>query len=77
MDGMTETVSVRFCEYSRYDVEQDARVVVFLAMTDTGSYHAEVPQRTGLKHREAREAFKVVVLGKMQLGQPPCEVRIG
>ncbi len=73
---MTETLTVRFLEYERYDIERDSQVVRFMAMTNDGSYTSEVPVVSPKDIRESREAFKQYVLQAMALGQPPHEVYI-
>lgn len=74
---MTDTLTIRFQEYKRYDVLRDAQVVCFSCVTDIGTYHSEVAISGARKLRETREAFKQTVLGKIQLGQPAGEITIG
>lgn len=68
---------VRFNEATRYDITQDREVICFMAMTNAGTYHAEVPLLTTRGLRDKRNAFKDKVIEKMEAGQPPCEVDIG
>lgn len=68
---------VRFNEATRYDITQDREVICFMAMTNNGTYHCEVPLLTTRGLREKRNAFKERVIEKMEAGQPPCEVQLG
>lgn len=55
MDGR---LVVRFNEHTRYDIQNDCSMVVFLATVDKGSYFAEVEERSTKYVREKRKEFK-------------------
>lgn len=67
-------VNVRFTETERYDPMKDSEVVRFMATTDRGSYHAEVPIDGPRGLRRDRAAFKERVVEYIRAGASPCEV---
>ena len=69
--------SVRFQELRRYDPLLDERVVCFMAITDAGSFHAEVPCSDGAERREYRKVFRERTTLMMDEGKDPCEVDLG
>ena len=74
MDG---SLVVRFNEYPRYDVRQDCEVVMFVGVTNGGTYHTEIPIKGQRQLRESRNVFKDRVIELMREGRDPCEVRLG
>lgn len=69
-------VNVRFSETERYDPLKDAAVVRFLATTERGSYHTEVPIEGPRGLRRDRQAFKDRVVEYIRAGANPCEVSL-
>lgn len=67
---------VNFCEHQRYDIQQDAEVVRFMAITDRGTFHLETPCPRGKDRRERRKEFQDYVLNAMQQGLSPHEVSL-
>ena len=65
---------MRFTETERYDVLSDQQVVRLMCITDTGTYHIEVPADDGLRQRRAE--FKQMVLQSIDAGIPPCELEL-
>lgn len=73
---MAEHITVRFMESERYDPMVDAEVVRFLAITNRGTFHAEVPVVAPASLRTRRMAFKNHVLEALDAGEVPCEVML-
>jgi hypothetical protein len=71
------TIYVRFSESERYDPLKDCEVARFIATTDKGSYHTEVPIEGTASLRTRRQAFKDLVVEYIRSGRNPCEVRLG
>lgn len=71
------TTFARFSETERYDPLKDCEVVRFMATTEKGSYHVEVPMEGTTSLRERRKAFKELVVKYILAGKNPCEVRLG
>lgn len=69
-------VNVRFSETERYDPLKDSEVVRFIATTDRGSYHTEVPIDGSRALRRDRQAFKDKVVECIRAGANPCEVSL-
>ena len=69
-------ILVRFSESERYDPLKDCEVVRFMATTDRGSYHTEVPIEGAKSLRTSRQAFKAAVEECIRTGTSPCEVRL-
>lgn len=67
-------ITVRFKEITRYDILQDCDVIQFVATTDRGSYHAEVPDYSSRMTRELRSRFKERTEQCIERKQPPCEI---
>lgn len=65
---------VRFKEITRYDILQDCDVIQFVATTNTGSYHAEVPDFSSRVTRELRSRFKERTVECIEKRVPPCEI---
>ena len=74
---MIETFAIRFMEYQRYDINRDCQVKRYMAMTNIGTWHTDVPVESAAKMRERREGFKTYVLGAIQAGLEPSEVTFG
>lgn len=70
---MTQPLSVRFMESERYDITIDSEVIRFMAITNNGSYTAEVPVYGPSSVRKYRQEFKDWVIECMTKGIPPCE----
>ena len=76
MDGVTQTLSVRFQEWERYDIERDCQVVQFQCVTDVGTWAADYPVISERELRVKRKAFETTVLGMMANGTQPHEVEL-
>ena len=70
-------IFVRFSETERYDPLKDAEVIVFMATTERGSYHAEVKTEGAKSLRLNRQAFMDRVTELIQAKTPPWEVALG
>ena len=70
-------IFARFSESSRYDPLKDCEVVRFMATTERGSYHCEVPSEGAGVVRAAKTKFKELVAECIRAGKPPCEVALG
>lgn len=68
---------VRFNEATRYDITQDREVICFMAMTNQGTYHCEVPLLSTRHLRDKRKEFKDKVITFMEQGVAPTEVPLG
>lgn len=73
---MARNVTVRFVETRGYDINLDADVVRFMAMTSSGSYWSDVVLEGPRSLRADRNAFKETVVELIQAGQPPCEIAL-
>ena len=73
---MARNVIVRFVETQGYDINLDADVVRFMAMTSSGSYWSDVVLEGPRSLRADRNAFKETVVELIQAGQPPCEIAL-
>ncbi len=74
---MTDTLTIRFHETQWFDVACDCELVRLMATSSVGTWHATVDYTTTGNLRCDREAFKVTVLGEMQMGLEPKEITIG
>jgi hypothetical protein len=72
---MIETM--RFAEYSYYDPQEDRSLLRLQAITNEGTYFADVPAGYGAKLRERKTAFREYVLQSIALQHPPHEVTLG
>jgi hypothetical protein len=72
-----ERITVRFDEWERYDPMTDTERVRFMAVTNFGTYHAEVEIGGAKSVRFQRERFRDRALECMSLGMLPGEVDIG
>ena len=70
------TIYVRFSETERYDPMKDCEVARFMATTEKGSYHTEVPIEGTASLRTRRKAFKELVVEYIREGKNPCEVNL-
>lgn len=68
-----EPITVRFLETERYDITIDSEVIRFMAITNKGSYTAEIPVHGPASVRARRQEFKDWVLECLEKGIPPCE----
>ena len=68
------SIAVRFTEFERYDITIDSDVIVFMATTNGGTYHAEVRKGSSREVRETREKFKEAAIGAITEGVAPCEI---
>lgn len=69
-------IFARFSETSRYDPLKDCEVVRFVATTDKGSYHTEVPTEGAGVVRAKKAQFKELVVECIRAGQPPKELQL-
>ena len=72
-----ERITVRFDEWERYDPVTDTERVRFMAVTNFGTYHAEVEIGGAKSVRFMRERFRDMALECMSLGLLPGAVDIG
>lgn len=72
--GVEVTIYVRFTETERFDPMKGCEVVRFMATTDKGSYHTEIPLDGPQSLRTNKAAFKAKVVECIQTGKSPCEV---
>ncbi len=70
------TIYVRFSESERFDPLKGCEVVRFMATTDRGSYHTEIPIDSASSMRNSKTAFKAKVVELIQAGKNPCEVKL-
>lgn len=73
---MARNVIVRFAEMQNYDINIDAEVVRFMAMTSSGSFWSDVLAEGAGSLRRARNEFRETVVELIQAGQPPCEIQL-
>lgn len=71
---ISQRVTVRFEEFERYDPMSDRSVIRFMAITNFGTYHAEVPMYEGRSKRVNRERFKQRAIQMIQDGIDPHEI---
>ena len=69
-----DTVTVRFSESERYDINIDDDVIMYLATTDKGSYFMEIPIEGAKSIRDNRNSFKKTVLELIEEGIEPCQI---
>ena len=67
---MTERITVRFEEFERYDPQTDTECVRFMAITNLGTYHAEVPLH-GPRSKRRDRAIECIRAGML-----PSELNI-
>lgn len=70
------TITLRYAEQDRYDIQQDAEVTRFMAISNIGTWHMELPTNAGVERRARREQFRDFVENAAAKGQRPCEVRL-
>ena len=73
---MAGSITVRFSEHERYDINTDQEVVCFMDTTPLGSYHAQVPVEGAGTVREKRRMFKDRAVDCIQQGILPCEIEL-
>ena len=73
---MTERITVRFEEFERYDPQTDTECVRFMAITNLGTYHAEVPLHGPRSKRRDRERFRDRAIECIRAGMLPSELNI-
>ena len=72
MDGIvSDALTLRFDEWTRYDPATDAEVSCLLAITGRGTYHVEFPHNGPSSDREMRKLFRTYVVHAMEEGVPP------
>jgi hypothetical protein len=71
-----DMIFARFSETSRYDPLKDCEVVRFMATTEKGSYHCEVPTEGAGTVRAAKSRFKELVVECIRAGLPPKELQL-
>lgn len=69
-------IFARFSETSRYDPLKDCEVVRFMATTERGSYHCEIPVEGAGTVRAAKTKFKDQVAECIRAGLPPREIQL-
>lgn len=69
-------IPVRFNEFERYDITQDAEVIRFMATTPKGCYSAETLKADSRTLRENRAKFKEKAIELIVSGSDPCEVEL-
>ena len=72
-----EPMTVRFIEFEYYDIMRDSEVVKFEAITNLGTWSAEMEVHSRRKLRQQREKFKQEVIALMQEGELPQELSFG
>ena len=70
------TIFVRFLQNDRFDPIKGCEVVRFIAMTEKGSYHTEIPSDGPKSVRVNRAAFKEKVVECIRNSIPPGEVSL-
>ena len=73
---MDDDVTLRFVEVDRYDPMLDVEVVRFMAITNKGTFHTEIPVAGVKALRLRRQEFKDYVLNALDAGLSPCEVHL-
>ncbi len=68
---VSDPLTVRFCEESFYDIQNDLEVVRLMAVTGLGTWSMVVPQKA---RRGKKAEFKDYVLEQMYSGTLPCEL---
>jgi hypothetical protein len=77
MDGMTETIILKYTDFVEYDIENDRMKLRLMATTPQGTFFADIPDEPGVKNRERRAAFNDYVLSAIGMKIEPHEVTIG
>ena len=77
MDGLGETIILKYTDFVEYDIENDRMKLRLMATTPQGTFFADIPDEPGVKNRERREAFNDYVLGAIAMKVIPHEVIIG
>ena len=72
----TQQITVRFEEYERYDPMRDAETVCFMAITNIGTYHAEIERFGPRSLRKNRERFQARAVECIKDGMVPCEIEM-
>lgn len=65
-------ITLRWEEYSFYDVMTDREMLRLEAITDRGTFHCDVEDNVGV--RERRKAFKESVLERLADGDTPHRI---
>lgn len=73
--AMTDAITVRFDEWTRYDPETDREVVCLLGITGKGTFHLEV-EAEPKSLRAKRKLFHEYVVEALEEGVSPCEVSL-
>jgi len=77
MNGsMPSKVTVRFEEFERYDPMTDTERVRFMAITNVGTYHAEIERYGAQSLRKNRERFQHRAIEYIRDGFSPCEIEM-
>jgi len=69
-------ITLRYAEQDRYDIQQDAEVTRFMAISNHGTWHMERPCTKPGEKRMTRQLFRQFVQQAAEKGQEPCEVRL-
>lgn len=70
------TITVRFQESERYDINQDAYVARFMATTAKGSFWTEVLIEGPRSLRRDRQRFKEQAVEIIRAGADPCWIEL-
>lgn len=70
-------IPVRFNEFERYDITQDAEVLLLTATTPKGCYHAEIVKDGFIKIRENKAKFRKRAIDAITSGRMPGKVELG
>ena len=72
----SEHITVRFEEFERYDPMSDREMVRFMAITNYGTYHAEIERFGPRSLRKNRERFQARAVECIKDGMVPCEIEM-
>lgn len=70
-------ITVRFTERERYDIQQDAETICYMATTAIGTFFSEIPVDGPTSRRELRRKFREAALNAIQSGELPGELKLG
>ena len=69
-------ITLRYAETERYDIQQDADVIRFMAISNKGTWHMEKACPNPGEIRSTRNLFREFVENAAAKGQAPCEVSL-
>ena len=77
MNGSPEShITVRFEEVERYDPVLDEERLQLMAITNIGTYYADVPLYGAVSKRRNRERFHLRVMETIESGAMPGEIEM-